>query len=155
MSKNMVEPERPQTIWRPRIAWWISKGKRAQAHVCVRAATHSPPPFPNTQLCNIYCFSTSTIISRARLIVTLYKVVQIWPGQTVTCLHTNSPGHIWTTLYVHCPFFILCRLITLFSVRFTTTNRFLGPFAKRRNATVSVVPYAFEKNCTPAYTGLQ
>jgi hypothetical protein len=27
------------------------------------------------------------------------KVVQIWPGQTVTCLHTNSPGHIWTTLY--------------------------------------------------------
>jgi hypothetical protein len=29
----------------------------------------------------------------------LYKVVQIWPGQTVTCLHTASPGHIWTTLY--------------------------------------------------------
>jgi hypothetical protein len=29
----------------------------------------------------------------------IYKVVQIWPGQTVTCLHTNSPSHIWTTLY--------------------------------------------------------
>jgi hypothetical protein len=29
----------------------------------------------------------------------LYKVVQIWPGQTVTSLQTNSPGHIWTTLY--------------------------------------------------------
>jgi hypothetical protein len=29
----------------------------------------------------------------------IYKVVQIWPGQTVTCLHTNRPGHIWTTLY--------------------------------------------------------
>ena len=29
-----------------------------------------------------------------------YKVVQIWPGQTVTCLHTISPGHIWTTLYI-------------------------------------------------------
>jgi hypothetical protein len=29
-------------------------------------------------------------------------VVQIWPGQTVTCLHTNSPGHIWTTLYILC-----------------------------------------------------
>jgi hypothetical protein len=26
------------------------------------------------------------------------KVVQIWPGQTVTCLHTNRPGHIWTHL---------------------------------------------------------
>ena len=29
-----------------------------------------------------------------------YKVVQIWPGQTVTSLHTISPGHIWTTLYM-------------------------------------------------------
>jgi hypothetical protein len=28
-----------------------------------------------------------------------YKVVHIIPGQTVTCLHTISPGHIWTTLY--------------------------------------------------------
>jgi hypothetical protein len=28
----------------------------------------------------------------------IYKVVQIWPGQTVTRLHTISPGHIWTTL---------------------------------------------------------
>ena len=27
-------------------------------------------------------------------------MVQIWPGQTVTCLHTISPGHIWTTLYI-------------------------------------------------------
>ena len=32
-------------------------------------------------------------------LLVLYKVVQIWPGQTVTCLHTISPGHIWTTLY--------------------------------------------------------
>ena len=31
---------------------------------------------------------------------TKYKVVQIWPGQTVTCIHTISPGHIWTTLYI-------------------------------------------------------
>ena len=30
-----------------------------------------------------------------------YKVVQIWTGQTVTCLHTNSTGHIWITLYFH------------------------------------------------------
>jgi hypothetical protein len=31
-----------------------------------------------------------------------YKVVQIWPEQTGTCLHTISPGHIWTTLYHDC-----------------------------------------------------
>jgi hypothetical protein len=28
----------------------------------------------------------------------LYKVVQIWPGLITSSLHTNSPGHIWTTL---------------------------------------------------------
>ena len=39
--------------------------------------------------------------------VCMYKVVQIWPGQTVTCLHTNRPGHIWTTLYV-------CKYVCMF-----------------------------------------
>jgi hypothetical protein len=29
-----------------------------------------------------------------KCVIELYKVVQICPGQTVTCLHTNSPGHI-------------------------------------------------------------
>jgi hypothetical protein len=32
----------------------------------------------------------------------MYTVVQIWQGQTVTCLHTNRLGHIWTTLYFQC-----------------------------------------------------
>jgi hypothetical protein len=37
MSKNMLEPERSQMeIWR-RVAWWISKATRAQAHVSDRA----------------------------------------------------------------------------------------------------------------------
>ena len=40
-----------------------------------------------------------------------YKVVQIWPGQTVTCLHTNRPGHIWTTLYLLCVFSLIYSLI--------------------------------------------
>jgi hypothetical protein len=38
----------------------------------------------------------------------MYKVVQIWPGQTVTCLHTNSPGHIWAILYLKN---LLCTLM--------------------------------------------
>jgi hypothetical protein len=38
-----------------------------------------------------------------------YKVVEIWPGQTVTCLHTNSPGNIWTTLYME-----FCFLLELY-----------------------------------------
>jgi hypothetical protein len=47
-------------------------------------------------------------ISRRNL--ALYKVVQIWPGQTVTCLHTNSPGHIWTTLLRQAAFWVRYKL---------------------------------------------
>jgi hypothetical protein len=48
-----------------------------------------------------------------------YKVVQIWPGQTVTCLHTNSPGHIWTTLY-------FCDMILCYkAVEFIVTDTVL------------------------------
>jgi hypothetical protein len=39
-----------------------------------------------------------SIMFTLRLI--MYKVVQIWSGQTVTSLHTISPGHVWTTLYL-------------------------------------------------------
>jgi hypothetical protein len=39
-------------------------------------------------------------LSRCMHIYNNYKVAQIWPGQIVTCLHTNSPGHIWTILYI-------------------------------------------------------
>jgi hypothetical protein len=41
----------------------------------------------------------STMSVTREAIYVKYRVVQIWPGQTVTCLHTNSPGHVWTTLY--------------------------------------------------------
>jgi hypothetical protein len=30
----------------------------------------------------------------------IYKVIQIWPGLIAASLHTNSPGHIWITLYI-------------------------------------------------------
>jgi hypothetical protein len=32
MSKNVVEQERPQTIWRMRVACWISKATRTHVH---------------------------------------------------------------------------------------------------------------------------
>ena len=55
MWKNTVEPERPQmTIWRMRISRWVTK------------ATHT------LEICNINCFSTTTIVARKRLYVTLY-----------------------------------------------------------------------------------
>jgi hypothetical protein len=56
-------------------------------------------------LCNPSLFLTRSVQMISILLqyhiskISRYKVVQIWPGQTLTSLHTNSPGHIWTTLY--------------------------------------------------------
>ena len=55
MWKNIEEPDRPQmTIWRFPIACWMPK------------ATNK------LKLCNTYRFSTVTVVSPARLSVTLY-----------------------------------------------------------------------------------
>ena len=63
VGKIMMEPERPQTtIWQ-RVAWWISKATRVEAHA--RAPTH-------THTHNTYCFSTATTVSCTRLSATLY-----------------------------------------------------------------------------------
>ena len=76
MSKNMVEPERPQmAIWR-RVACWIIKATRAQAHASARAPTpiHTLAQarmHAHTQKYVRYCFSTAKMISRTRLSVTL------------------------------------------------------------------------------------
>ena len=44
MSKNVVEPARPQ------IAYWISKATHAQVHASASAHTH-------TEISNTYCYS--------------------------------------------------------------------------------------------------
>jgi hypothetical protein len=38
--------QRSQKIWLMRVAWWISKATRAQAHASARAPTHTPPHPP-------------------------------------------------------------------------------------------------------------
>jgi hypothetical protein len=48
--------------------------------------------------CRVKCPLFRPTLIRIRM-CRKFKVVQIWPGQTVTCLHTNRSGHIWTTLY--------------------------------------------------------
>jgi len=53
--KNTGQPKRTHmTIWRVRIACWISKAK----------STH--------RICNTYCFSTTTMVAPKRLNVKLY-----------------------------------------------------------------------------------
>jgi hypothetical protein len=61
--------------------------------------TSSPPFPPQAKLLSRYSEASALRVFDWWFYET-YKVVQIWPGQTVTCLHTVSPGHIWTTLYV-------------------------------------------------------
>ena len=41
MSKNMVEPERPQEIGCLRVACWIRKAIRAKAHARANTHTHT------------------------------------------------------------------------------------------------------------------
>ena len=49
--------------------------------------------------------------------LTIYKVVQIWPGLIVCKQVTVCPGHIWTTLYnTHKTHTCFCRGIRKFSV---------------------------------------
>ena len=43
MSKSVVKPERPQTIWRMRIERWVIKTTRANAH-----ASTPTPTVPHT-----------------------------------------------------------------------------------------------------------
>jgi len=66
MWKNKIEPDRTQmTIWRMRIACFIPKTTN----------THT-----NT-ICNTHCFSTTTMVSRTRLIVTPYVPCLCWDTQ--------------------------------------------------------------------------
>jgi hypothetical protein len=56
MSKNMVEPEKPQTVWRMRVACWISKGARAHSHTNTLffLLFHGNSGFANASRCSAY-----------------------------------------------------------------------------------------------------
>jgi hypothetical protein len=83
VSKNMVEPERPQTV--PRMAparGILRKPTRAQAHTRTRAPTHPHThtharthththTHTHTEMCNTCCCSMATLASWTRLSVTL------------------------------------------------------------------------------------
>jgi hypothetical protein len=83
---------------------WINKATHAQAHALAHTPTTCIHTRSHTQKFVIFTTFPQQQWFRERTSVLryTYKVVKIWPGQTVTCLHTNSPGHIWTTLYMRC-----------------------------------------------------
>jgi hypothetical protein len=98
-------------FWKTATKARVSAACRENLTVQVRTALPTEAQVPvncfMTDSYNIHC-QVACIFVNTRMvseqpecqIIRVYKVVQIWPGQTVTCLHTNSPGHIWTTLYI-------------------------------------------------------
>jgi hypothetical protein len=131
--KNMVVQDRLQITILWHAAHWISKATHVQTHTCTRAPTPihiskrtciRAHTHIHTEMCNTYCYSMETMVSWTHLNVTLYKVVQIWPGKTVTCLHTNRPGHIWTTLYINSLSCWLCYWVNYVSLcSYVTTQK--------------------------------
>ena len=99
-SKTVVETEKLQIIWR-RVACWVSKATRAQAHVRARATTfihirmhtHAPPrAHTHREICSNCCFFTATMVSRTRLIVTLcVHCLSCWTLNVVMCKITAGP----------------------------------------------------------------
>ena len=97
ISKNVAEPERPQmSMWRC-VACWISKRTHAQTYACARSitfiCTHTHEPtqagaHSRTETCNTSFFSTATMVSWTRLIVTLD--VHCW-----ICLRFFSAYYLW------------------------------------------------------------
>jgi hypothetical protein len=69
----MVDPKRPQITILERVACWICKATRAQAHASDRAPTRARArTHTHTQICKTCCFSTATLCSRTRHRVPLY-----------------------------------------------------------------------------------
>jgi len=86
MCTNMVQPDRPHmTIWRMRFACWIAKTTK----------THT--------ICNVYCFSTATVVARTCLSVTLYVHCLSCYNRNVVCLlrGTTSISAIHVKLSVY------------------------------------------------------
>jgi hypothetical protein len=72
MSKNVVGSERQQTIWRMRVACWISKPTRTHAHAQTHAPRHAHTRSrTHIEIYNTYCFSMATMVTHTRFSVTL------------------------------------------------------------------------------------
>ena len=78
-EKNVVERGRPQmAIWR--FAWWIPK-----------ATEHT------LRICNIYCYSTTTMVARTCLIVTSTDSIILSISQIQTTVLSSGPTYDMTS----------------------------------------------------------
>jgi hypothetical protein len=77
--KNIVEPDRPQRpIWRMRFTCWMNRAlslsiyTHTHAHTRTHIRTHTHVHTHTHRICNTYCFSRTTMVTRTLLSVTLY-----------------------------------------------------------------------------------
>ena len=87
MSKNMVELERPQTIWRLRVEYWVSKDTGARrctekhiqmpAHICPHSRLHT-----QIEQCN----GNSGFVNAPQCYVPRILPLLLWIMTVVTCL---------------------------------------------------------------------
>ena len=71
MSKNVMEPDKPQMVIWWRVSCWISKATRVQAHASSRAPTGTRAR-THTEICNTYHSFTAVVVSWTNLIITVY-----------------------------------------------------------------------------------
>ena len=80
ISKNIVEPERSQTVWRLCVAYWISKASRAStnSHRCTQTHRHTHShalvhaflrACAHTEMCNTYCFPRQQLFRERSLML--------------------------------------------------------------------------------------
>jgi hypothetical protein len=90
------------TLWRLRIAWWITKVTHTHTH------THT------LRICNTYCFSAATVVVRTRLPVTFYVQCSASLSCVIFRLMPSSPKqllpHIHANWNLLCICYVCCML---------------------------------------------
>ena len=88
MSKNMVEAERTQTIWRLGVAYWISKSTRVQTH----ARSRAPTPTNSATHTDANMHALTQASARTHTHTHKYFPLQQWFRQHVSllCMHGMS-----------------------------------------------------------------
>ena len=75
MSENVVESEGTRMTSLAHTRRKLDKQGYTIAHACIRPRTRAPTrthTHTHRKICNTYCFSTTTVVTRMRLNVTLY-----------------------------------------------------------------------------------
>jgi hypothetical protein len=127
ISKNLVEPERPQMAIQQRVACWISKATRAQAHASARSSarahTHTHTHTPTRKHKNALAVARAHTL---KYVIFIAFLQQQWFRESALILR-----YIYIYIYIACLVFIIipvflnncyiltCNVLCSFSYRMT------------------------------------